>query len=102
MLEIDLLNPIPNPTYSQQNSPPSPYSNSPHPFNNPSSPRNMFSKTTIPPLPSGFSYPKQMSPTADSSSTIPIKKLTPKEIVRKEKYLCYNCNETYNFGHFCK
>lgn len=33
----------------------------------------------------------------------PIKRLTPEEMkMRRDKNLCFNCDETYHFGHKCK
>ncbi|KAL5706540.1 hypothetical protein ACHQM5_024694 [Ranunculus cassubicifolius] len=63
------------------------------------SPRNMSHKPVSP-----LSVTKPFSSSSGSSSpTLPIQKLTPQEmLVRREKGLCYNCDEVYSFGHRCK
>ncbi|XP_026442759.1 uncharacterized protein LOC113342415 [Papaver somniferum] len=73
-----------------------------------------FSTTTFPPKPISTSYitskstpttPKSYSPTPlKTSSTNPIiKRLTPEKMrIRRDKGLCYNCDEVYALGHKCK
>lgn len=64
--------------------------------------RSNFPKPLITPPPLGFATPS--NPSSPSIATpLPVKKLTPQEMhVRREKGLCYNCDEVYSFGHRCK
>ena len=64
----------------------------------------LSTKTTV-----NFSKPYSSSNAASNSSTIkptssyPIKKLTSEEMqARRDKGLCYNCDEKYSRNHKCK
>ncbi|XP_026378571.1 uncharacterized protein LOC113273010 [Papaver somniferum] len=73
-----------------------------------------FSTTTFPPKPISTSYttsrstpttPKSYSPTPlkPASTTPIIKRLTQEQMrLRREKGICYNCDEFYSLGHKCK
>lgn len=42
------------------------------------------------------------TPTRTNSSTVPFKRLTPEELaMRREKGLCFQCDEKYSRGHKC-
>ncbi|KAM7497180.1 hypothetical protein LguiA_021594 [Lonicera macranthoides] len=50
--------------------------------------------TKTPSLPNKFTTP---------NAVVPVKKITPAEMqARREKGLCYNCDEQYTYGHKCK
>ncbi|CAM8978876.1 unnamed protein product [Rhodiola kirilowii] len=52
-------------------------------------------------LPPSQNHPKLLTP--PTSTTLPIKRLTPtKMAARKEKGLCFNCDERYAPGHKCR
>ena len=97
-------------SYSQASTPTSPYrsatNSSPNYLTSPYS--NLTSKNTTPlPFMATKSGPTSTFPT-QAKTTYPtapssIKKLTPSEMqARRDKGLCYFCEEPYVFGHKCK
>ena len=61
------------------------------------------SSSRQPPLLTPSSTPPLLpTPTRTNSSTVPFKRLTPEELaVRREKGLCFQCDEKYSSGHKC-
>ncbi|WVZ17266.1 hypothetical protein V8G54_010248 [Vigna mungo] len=71
------------------------------------SPPNRFGRTSIPPSPLTTSPPTQPKPLPPLLPTpptkLPIKRLSEPEMqARREKNLCFNCDERYTRGHRCK
>ncbi|XP_026417263.1 uncharacterized protein LOC113312740 [Papaver somniferum] len=65
------------------------------------SPTNTFQKPSTSSQPPFITHPP--TPTKTDPPLPPIKKLTPQQIkVRRDKGLCYNCDELYRVGHICK
>ncbi|XP_014496781.1 uncharacterized protein LOC106758364 [Vigna radiata var. radiata] len=70
-------------------------------------PLNCFGRTPTPPPPLSLSPsipPKPLPPLLPTpTNKIPIKRLTEAEMqVRRDKNLCFNCDERYTRGHQCK
>ncbi|XP_026396022.1 uncharacterized protein LOC113290654 [Papaver somniferum] len=62
-----------------------------------------FSKDTGSSPPSIVTYPLTPTKLSPDSNLPPVKRLTHAQMrIRKDKGLCYNCNEFYRQGHKCK
>ncbi|WVZ01419.1 hypothetical protein V8G54_027488 [Vigna mungo] len=65
---------------------------------------NRFPRSSPPPNPPPLTSPKPLPPLLPTPlNKLPIKRLTETEMqARREKNLCYNCDEQYTRGHRCK